>query len=91
MMGQHAWKIRPSSTDWGVIKTQQPKQYHEMSEQTVPSALRQVVKKVLSVQQNSHIIWAVELPTSITRMINQVVKGKEGGLVIEGNGKVVLK
>jgi hypothetical protein len=45
----------------------------------VPSALRQVVKKVLSVQQNSHIIWAVELPTSITRMINQVVKGKEGG------------
>lgn len=91
MTGNKSWKLSSLSKGWRIIKAKKPKQYHQMSETTVPSVLRQVVRKQLSIQHRSQVIWAVALPKLITDSISQRVKNKQGGdLVIGGDGKVEL-
>ncbi len=91
MMGKHTWKLSPQKGNWQVTQTKLPKEYYQMAVQTVPTILRQTIKKKLSVQNNSQAIWAVELPGSITSAITQWMKDQKGGeLIIEKNGHVKL-
>jgi len=89
---KQVWEINSASTGWSVVKAKQAKQYYQMSEKTVPPVLRELVKNRHAMQPNTQRMWGVVLPVSITETMTQLVKDKQGGaLVIEGNGRVVLK
>ncbi len=61
-----------------------PKQYHEMDASTVPSSVRDALRRT---GQTADVTWGVTLPSRLSRELNRYLSSYSGGdLIIAANG-----
>jgi len=88
LKNKRSWKIHPVSGTWKAKDSVFPKQYYEMNEQTVPSALIQLAQT----QNLNNVTWAVKLPQSIVFQLNPLMKQLPSGvLIIDQYGQVSIE
>lgn len=87
--GQRGWRVTPRGEGFELMTGPVPGTYHEMTRDTVPVMLSQLVLSATEQVAPDSIIWGLVLPEEILARINELMARHAGGeLVIGDNGRV---